>query len=150
MRARRELTAIIDELRPPALSTGSLEAAIAELIVAFEHETGIGVESQLQASTGIHGRVEEVVFRVVQEGLTNIRRHARASRVAVSLGIGAGQARLVVADDGRGFAGKTPSAGGLGLAGMRERVEGAGGKFEISGQAGTRIEVVLPLGEPDA
>jgi signal transduction histidine kinase len=85
-----------------------------------------------------------VLFRVVQEGLRNVRHHAEASQVTIRLSLEDEAVRLLVADDGRGIPGGAPRGRGRGLTSMRERVEAAGGRFEIRGDSGTRIEVVLP------
>ncbi|WP_219666793.1 sensor histidine kinase [Streptomyces bambusae] len=92
-----------------------------------------------------------VLYRVAQEGITNARRHAGASRIEVTVLLDPAQARLTVADDGRGFARR---AEGFGLRGMRERVRAVGGRLEIDsgGGAGTRLTVTVPQrqrqGEP--
>jgi signal transduction histidine kinase len=83
------------------------------------------------------------LYRAAQEGLTNARRHARATHVSVTVHCDASRARLIVADDGRGF---PPEREGFGLLGMRERVQLAGGSVEVDGGsgAGTRITVTIP------
>jgi signal transduction histidine kinase len=93
------------------------------------------------------------LYRAAQEGLTNARRHAGAARVSVTVALGEREARLVVADDGRGLsAGSTagPAAGGYGLRGMRERLEPLGGRLEIGAQpgGGTRLTVTVPRRAP--
>ncbi|WP_369034202.1 sensor histidine kinase [Streptomyces adonidis] len=87
------------------------------------------------------------LYRAAQEGVTNARRHALASRVTVVVRLAGDAARLVVTDDGRGFAPAT-AAGGFGLVGMRERVQLVAGRVEIdSGPgAGTRLTVTVPRG----
>jgi signal transduction histidine kinase len=83
------------------------------------------------------------LYRAAQEGVTNARRHANATRVSVTLHCDESRARLVVADDGRGF---PPDRDGFGLTGMRERVQLAGGSVEVhSGPgAGTRVTATVP------
>jgi len=83
------------------------------------------------------------LYRAAQEGITNARRHAHASRVTVSVDLDPTRARLVVADDGRGF---PPGREGFGLVGMRERIELSGGSVDVrSGAgAGTRLTVTIP------
>jgi signal transduction histidine kinase len=82
------------------------------------------------------------LFRAAQEGITNSRRHAAASRIAVSVDLAGSRARLTVDDNGRGFA--CPE--GFGLLGMRERVGLAGGRVDITSEpgAGTRLTVTIP------
>jgi signal transduction histidine kinase len=89
-----------------------------------------------------------VLYRVVQEALTNVARHAAARHAAVRLTLENGQVRLAVEDDGRGVAGEpTPH---LGLLGIRERVTALGGVLAIHGRpgAGFRLEATLPAGAP--
>jgi signal transduction histidine kinase len=83
------------------------------------------------------------LFRAAQEGITNARRHARATGIRVSVVFGSTDARLVVADDGCGF---PPDCEGFGLRGMRERVQLAGGRVELDSAAGhgTRLTVTVP------
>jgi two-component system, NarL family, sensor histidine kinase DegS len=91
------------------------------------------------------------VFRLIQEALTNVRKHAAAREVTVTLmSDSSGQLRVVIADDGRGFApvrqrnGKAPS---LGLTSMRERVEALGGALDVNSQpgSGTRVTATVPI-----
>jgi signal transduction histidine kinase len=83
------------------------------------------------------------LYRAAQEGITNARRHARATQVTVNVAFGSTDARLVVADDGSGF---PPEREGFGLRGMRERVQLAGGRVELNTGAdrGTRLTVTVP------
>jgi len=82
------------------------------------------------------------LYRAAQEGITNARRHAGASRVEVTVDLEESRARLVVADDGRGF---RPDREGFGLTGMRERIELSGGSVAVSsGGSGTRLVVTIP------
>jgi signal transduction histidine kinase len=85
------------------------------------------------------------LYRAAQEGITNARRHANASRVDVTVDLDPGRARLVVADDGRGF---PPDREGFGLTGMRERIGLAGGSVDVlsAAGAGTRLTVTIPHG----
>ncbi len=98
--------------------------------------------------------VEVAAYRVLQEALTNVARHAGASRVEVRIAPADGELVLAVQDDGRGFAagpaGKA-AAGHAGLAGMRERVVGAGGRLAVTSEPGrgVRLEARLPLGDDD-
>lgn len=88
--------------------------------------------------------VEETLAMLLREGATNVVRHARASRCDVVIDVDPQTVRFTLSDDGVG--GEIRE--GNGLAGMRARVAAAGGTFDVNGQGGTRIEAVLPLGEP--
>jgi two-component system NarL family sensor kinase len=92
-------------------------------------------------------RIEEGLYRIAQEALSNIQQHAEADRAYVSLRITLAGARLVIEDDGRGFDPSTIPAGRFGLVGMNERVRLLGGRLSIESEIGqgTRLEVVVPL-----
>ncbi len=133
-------------LRPPQLDALGLEAALRwQVGLLFKDRRGIAVELHLAPlAQRPSGEVELAVFRIVQESLTNILRHARASRVEVSLASGIAGVVLDVRDDGAGF---DPEAGGnLGLVTMRERARLAGGflRMDTAPGAGCRIHAELP------
>ena len=114
--------------------------------VTFEH---IGLEGRRFAP-----RVETTAYRIVQEALTNVARHAGAGRVEVSLKSSNGSLNLVVTDDGKGFdALHLSESEGLGVAGMRERATLVGGFLEVQSepQKGTRVCFKVPIdGQPGA
>ena len=96
---------------------------------------------------GLSGGESVELLRVLQEALTNTRRHSRARNVEVRLGTDGGEILVEVSDDGRGFDMASVRAG-VGLSAMRERIEGVGGTLAIYGQPGqgTRVVVSIPLG----
>ena len=144
------------ELRPAVLDALGLEAAAEWLVEELGRRTGL--EVRLSADLG--GREVDrdravALYRILQEALTNVARHAEARRVQVQLGAEGDEVVLVVRDDGRGL----PAEGSLppsrlGLVGMRERAHAFGGFTAVASQPGqgTRIEARLPLettrGEP--
>jgi PAS domain S-box-containing protein len=133
-------------LRPPQLDALGLEAALRwQVGLLFKDRRGIAVELHLAPlAQRPSGEVELAVFRIVQESLTNILRHARASRVEVRLASGVAGVVLDVRDDGAGF---DPEAGGnLGLVTMRERARLAGGflRMDTAPGEGCRIHAELP------
>ena len=92
--------------------------------------------------------VEEVLWRVVQEGLTNVEKHAHAQHVEVNLALQPKEVVLRVTDDGAGLpSGAEDKPGHYGLRGLRERVEGLGGAFTVApaGSSGTAIEAHIPV-----
>jgi signal transduction histidine kinase len=142
--------AIISELRPAALDDLGLRPAIETLAQRHRIVHGVEVVCQLglPAPTGDSQRlapeVETTVYRLVQEALTNVVKHANAKRVAVSVQATDRQVSLEVADDGDGFDGTTVELG-FGLTGMRERVVLAGGTMDVtSGRGGTTVRATLP------
>jgi len=133
------------ELRPPLLDELGLRAALEKLLDDFSASAGIAVERELPEER-FPPEVEIAVFRVVQEALENVRRHAEAKRVTVEIGERNGVLAGRIADDGRGFD-RCRIGEGLGLSGMREWISLVGGKFSISSfpGGGTTIEFEIPL-----
>ena len=134
-------------LRPAALDLG-LAAALEWLVDDFGRRSGI--DCWLRADdpeVDLDDGRATALFRIVQESLTNVLRHAHATTVDVTLETRDGHVQLDVRDDGRGFDYETaPQPGKYGLMGMRERVLIHGGEFDVeSGPDGTRVRVRLPL-----
>jgi signal transduction histidine kinase len=134
----------------------SLADALGELVAQVRDE-GLTVTLEVAGQQhGYGGAPVTALYRAAQEALTNARRHADASRVDVTVAFTESAARLVVADDGRGLGPSGnggPAAGrGLGLLGMRERVQLVGGEVEVgSGPGtGTRVSVTIPRAAPEA
>jgi signal transduction histidine kinase len=142
------LRAIITELRPAALDELGLAPAIEALVARVSAVEGLNVEAVMELEPdggGLGQDLETTVYRLVQESLTNVAKHARADHARVLVGIGAGRLYVEVGDDGEGF---DPAAttSGFGLAGMRERVELSGGQLDVTaGPRGTTVRAVLPL-----
>jgi signal transduction histidine kinase len=148
-----EMRALLAELRPAGPVPNGLVPALQKHFERVGSREKLVIE--LEAATyAPHSRdYEEALYRVVQEALNNVVKHARASRVRVGLAQQDGQVRLWVTDDGQGFDPVTASSrpangdgGGLGLVGMRERVDRLGGGLTIQSQpgAGTTVSVTLP------
>jgi PAS domain S-box-containing protein len=137
------------ELRPAILDDFGLVAALDWQLNEFSRRTGIrGHMHVAPGQTPVAPNQAIAVFRVFQELLTNIARHAGASRVEVRLAQEDGNLQLVVRDDGRGFEpAAATGSGGLGLVRMRERLKALGGELDIASAAGrgTAVEVRLPL-----
>jgi signal transduction histidine kinase len=127
------LRSLIAELRPAALDELGLEPAL-EHLVGRSAASGLAVETRFALALGPAARLapetESTIYRVVQEALTNVSKHARADRVEVAVERTNGTVRVTVRDDGCGFD-PARRGNGLGLIGMRERVELAGGRLEI-------------------
>lgn len=138
-------------LRPASLDLG-LVAALETEVAAFRRRTGLTCDFEAPAEK-VHldsGRALSL-FRVAQEALVNVARHARASRVVVRVSGGDGVVRLEVADDGRGFdEAALGSADAFGLTGLRERLAPFGGRFRVERNepTGTRVVAELPAGLP--
>ncbi len=156
--AREQVTALLQEvrtmsqvLRPPMLDFG-LVPTLAWYVEKFIERTGIEVDIRMPPEeTRVPPDVELLLYRVAQEALTNVAKHAQARHVDVDLDVGPSEVRLSVVDDGIGFEverfRRRPSLAGVGLLGMRERVAYHRGRIDIRSrpQAGVSIVVTVPL-----
>jgi signal transduction histidine kinase len=134
------------ELRPTALDDFGLAAALERLANTFAEQTGTAVEFESRlADERLPGDVETALYRIVQEALTNIVKHARADHVSIVLQRKDKVVTAVIEDDGRGFAADAQRDGGLGLKGMKERVELVNGRFQIESSAGTGTTLVVEV-----
>jgi signal transduction histidine kinase len=144
------LRLMIAELRPAALDELGLEAALRTLTRRTTVRQELHVDTRISLEqNGAGGRtlpLETTIYRVVQEALTNVGRHANARRVILSVKERGGRIDVAVKDDGVGFdPSKVPD--GAGIASMRERTELAGGTLEIRSAPGrgTELRAVLPV-----
>jgi signal transduction histidine kinase len=137
------------ELRPSALDDFGLVPALERLRDTVAEQSGMNVEVQSRlGEERLPAEIETSLYRIVQECLTNVRKHAEATRVSVLLSKREGHVTLVVQDDGRGFDPEAVREGGLGLIGMNERVALLGGRMTIDSTpegAGTMVSAELPL-----
>jgi signal transduction histidine kinase len=145
------LRAIITELRPAALDELGLEAALEALFERHRAINDLEISGRLvlpprdEQRAGLDAELQASVYRVVQEALTNVAKHAHARQVKVSVEAADERLSIVIADDGRGFDAELQT-GGFGLTGMRERVLVFGGALSIdSSQSGTTVSAWLPL-----
>ncbi|MCC4117306.1 cache domain-containing protein [Aromatoleum toluclasticum] len=144
-----EIRSISHNLRPSLLDNLGLSAALQQLLDEFRVRTGIIVDADI-------GKVDlladeagaTTLYRIAQEALTNIERHAGAHHIRLALVAERGTVRLVIADDGRGFDTARidhPRSGGIGLRNMRERIEHHGGELAVSSVPGhTELSASLP------
>jgi signal transduction histidine kinase len=135
------------DLRPSLLDHLGLEAALVRYVREFADRTGIEVDLSFHLRQPLPKELETVVYRVVQEALTNVARHSGSPRAAVGVLEAEGEVRVFVEDEGRGFDPRAVGPGHQGLLGMRERVELLGGRFllESAPGEGTRVQIRLPL-----
>jgi two-component system NarL family sensor kinase len=149
------------DLRSGPLERQNLSLALEELVARVAEEIDLTVVSRVAIDgPRLPARHEQALYRIAQEALSNVRRHAHATTVEVELSREPGLVRLTIADDGCGFAAEPPQAEchheapagvtkGFGLISMRERAHLLGGTMRISSGpgAGTRVEVCIPLDE---
>jgi len=148
-----EIRRAVSLLGPAILDDVGLVAAIQRLCDDFGERSDLRIDCELDlpARSGLSPALESVCYRVAQEALTNVARHAEATQVDVRLALHSHTVHLEIRDNGRGLDTTAPprprgATGGRGLVGMRERVELLGGTIQIEGRpgAGTRVIVDLP------
>jgi signal transduction histidine kinase len=137
------------QLRPKALDDFGLVPALERLVQTFSESTDIRVALEAQlGDERLPPEVETTLYRIVQEALTNIVKHAEAANVSILLVRAKGSATLVIEDDGQGFDPDKTREGGLGLVGMRERAELHEGRLRIEsapGGEGATLVIEVPL-----
>lgn len=142
-----ELRTLITELRPATLDQIGLVAAVEDLGERVAGMSGIELNRSLSVSgEQLDPELETAVYRLVQEALNNVTKHARAATVNLEINERMERLEVVVEDDGRGFD-PNEEHSGFGVAGMRERVALLGGELEIESQPGlgTRVMAAIPL-----
>jgi signal transduction histidine kinase len=149
----KELRTLTDLLRPPLLEYSGLAAAVRRYVADFSRRTGIHVDAHVADLGRLPARVEQALYAIVQESLTNIDRHAHSRRASITVRRRPGAVAVVVRDSGQGFPVDSPPEGpgrrepiGVGIQSMRERIRGLGGEFAItSGPTGTTVRVRAPI-----
>ncbi|MEW6440855.1 MAG: sensor histidine kinase [bacterium] len=149
-RAADQCRVMISSLRPDLIDTLGLTGALRRLVENFEAETGIDVETHF-SDLSISGKTKICLFRVAQEALNNVSKHAQATSVDFSLKKERDLVRLVVSDNGLGFDASahcvsSAEARKLGLLFMKERIEGLGGELVVASRPGSgcRVEASIP------
>jgi NarL family two-component system sensor histidine kinase LiaS len=147
--AQAELMALLNELRPAGLDERGLVPALTDYVATFEEREGVTVQWQAPAEVALPLAQEQALFRVAQEALTNVARHAYATRVIVELQATPEAVVLQVADDGKGFDPTSiPSGPTMGLQGMRERLAALGGELTVDAAPGRGTRLVANLPRP--
>jgi signal transduction histidine kinase len=143
---------VITEMRPAPLARAGLLGAINELSAELQQQTGVLVQLSMQVEPPLAPALETLVFRLVQEALSNVRQHAQAAHVWITLTARGRDLQLQVRDDGHGFAPQARrraalASGHVGLAGLYERASAQGGHLTIDSapSLGTTLNFVLPL-----
>jgi signal transduction histidine kinase len=142
---QQELKLIIDELRPAALQGRGLAQALQEYAARWREHTGIQVETLISSERPLPLDVEQVLYRVLQESLSNVARHAEATSVKIALDMTPAQVILSIADDGRGFDPETVPSHSLGLAGMKSRLAEVGGRLVVESSSGNGSKVIAQV-----
>ena len=146
----RDLRALLVDLHPPTLASAGLDAALGDLVSPLSAR-GAKVEVHVDGEDRLDPDTQALVYRVAQEAVRNVIAYADASTVTVEVGVADSTARLLVADDGRGFAEETRARrreeGHLGLSLVEELAQQAGGTLTIESREGegTRVRLEVPL-----
>jgi len=154
----REVRTLAYLLHPPLLEEVGLGSALRWFVDGYSQRTGVHVDLEMPPElTRLPGDIELALYRVVQEGLTNIHLHSGSKRAHVCLTCRPDEALLTVADEGRGLPTGLLERGGhaaklgVGIPGMRERIRQLGGQFEIvTGSNGTTLTAIVSLGKDQA
>ena len=146
--AEREIRVLSYLLHPPAIANQGLATVLSNFALGFGGRAGVSVDVSIDKKVNAApNHLAIPLLRVCQEALTNVHRHAKATSVNVRLDVAESSIELEICDDGVGFAPKgSTSAFGIGLAGMRERLERLGGSLQIDSDRGTCLKVMIPLG----
>lgn len=147
LEVEERLRGISHELRPTVLDDLGFAAALGFLAESFSSRTGIFVDVKGEiGDADLDALGASALYRVAQEALANVTRHARAGRVVIELRHRKGALRFALRDDGVGFdPARAGRGGGLGLIGMRERIEALGGSLLVRGSTGRGTEIVATL-----
>lgn len=143
--ALQDVRRLAVELRPKVLDDFGLVPALERLTSSFGEQTGLSVDFHSTVGEGrLPNEIETALFRVVQESLTNVVKHSHARRVSIVLTRRGDTIAVVVEDDGHGFD-PAEAAGGIGLIGMRERLELLDGRLEVESDAGAGTTLVASV-----
>jgi signal transduction histidine kinase len=148
VQALQEVRRLAVELRPKALDDFGLLPALERLAETYGERAGLEIHLQANLPAArLPGELETVLYRLVQEALTNVLKHAEAQTVSILLALQDGSVTAVIEDDGRGFTPGETRADALGLLGMRERLSFLGGALTVESApgSGTTVRALLPL-----
>ena len=140
-----EMKALLFSLRPDALEEGGLVAALRQHAHALEARHGLLVHAELRTEPRLNPDAQAAAYRVAQEAMHNVVKHARAGQVWLDILDDGAHVTLSVRDDGRGFDPQAQSPGTLGQRSMRERAAGVGGRLDVSSAPGQGTCVTLEL-----
>lgn len=149
--AMREVRRSVSTLRADVREQPPLKESIEALVDDFRQGTGISVNTNISIQASVPQQLVKTLYRVVQEALTNISKHADATNVEISISTTLENVRLVIKDNGRGFQANMQTQNKFGLQGMRERITALDGVLHLQTKpgAGCIILVELPLQNHD-
>lgn len=141
---------LLSDLRPALLDEMGLKTTVERLLQNFEIENQVKTTAEISEVLELQPAIETIAFRIIQEALVNVKKHADASEVKVSLRLSDGSLLIAVRDNGKGFEvekvfSKDTYSKNIGLASMKERAQMIGGKLEIKSEPGKGTEIVARL-----
>ena len=145
----KSLHEIASRVRPSVLDDLGLQEAVETVASEIHRRAGVSVETQLDFDEAIVSpQIGENTYRIVQEALMNVAKHAETKQASVEIGVNSNDLRITVADHGAGFDPRQLDGSRLGILGMRERAELLGGHFALFSKPGegTRVDIRIPLG----
>jgi NarL family two-component system sensor histidine kinase LiaS len=140
--AQQELTVLIHELRPVKLEEKGMADALRDYGSRWSEQTGIEISTVITGEQVIPPEMEQALFRVAQEALSNAAKHSAAEKVAITLSRTEGEILLKISDDGQGFDSESTDSSGIGLQSMKERVEAFGGELIVESAPGNGTRLV--------
>lgn len=143
--AMQEVRRSVRTLREDASEEPPLEEAIAHLVNDSQQGTGIAISTSINGQSIICPRLSKTLHRIVQESLTNIRKHAQATQVSIQLSTTANDVTLVIEDNGRGFDLNQQNISGFGLQGMQERVAAFDGVLQLETKPGSGCQITIRI-----
>jgi signal transduction histidine kinase len=151
---QQELVSLISALRPVSLGTHSLAEALHELLERWSQQSNISATPQIDGDEDEDARVlplalEEALYRIAQEALTNVQRHSEATRVQVWLRYERERVTLTCIDNGKGFDIENAQSHGIGLSSMRERIQAFGGEVRLASSPGNGTRVTVSCATVD-
>lgn len=143
---RQELTGLIFELRPSSLDGQGLAQALDNYAIEWSRQNRIGAKFHQEDERPLPIEIEQALFRIVQEALSNVARHSMAGKVVIDLRFNLDHLILTLSDDGQSFEPESPPSG-FGLRSMKQRTESLGGKFTIDAVpgGGTTLTCKIPI-----
>lgn len=145
-KTHQQVRGLLQNIKSPVPEDVDFRQQVTELVAQWQ------ASSQLEVSFSLEGDVDAMprdhahsIYRLLQEGLTNVGRHAQATAVTITVCCAPDLIQFALSDNGRGMSSASGQRIGLGLTGMRDRVQALGGQFEINQHAGTHINALFPL-----
>lgn len=145
----KEMRALLYELRPEAIASEGLVSGLNKMISSIQARYGLEIRQELCAEPPISAESKDALYRIAQEALHNVVKHAKAKTVLIRLSQGEASITLEILDDGKGFAPEHVAPDRMGLLSISERAFKLGGVLDVETAPGegTQIRVIIPLGE---